>query len=118
MLLPDKPQANNGHGQWRLLPCQPIGYHSGVFPRHFSYMQGVYMTSRSLAAKVICLIALLFIAGQCAAQPPAGKKAAAGAPQNPFAKRLPAPEFPQNVAWFNTKKPLKKEDLKGKFVLL
>jgi thiol-disulfide isomerase/thioredoxin len=77
------------------------------------------MTSRTFAARVFCLLAVLLIAGQCAAQPPAAKKAAGvGGAQNPFAKRLPAPEFPQNVQWFNTSKPLKKEDLKGKFVLL
>ena len=36
---------------------------------------------------------------------------------NPFTRRLPIPEFPRNTEWLNTK-PLKKEDLKGKFVLL
>src|SRR5216117_3759960 len=80
-------------------------------------MQGVFMTSRSLAAKAFCVVAVLFMAGQCAAQPPSAKKAA-GKAENPFAHREQAPEFPQDVSWFNTKKPLKKEDLKGKFVLL
>src|SRR5262245_9987564 len=85
----------------------------------FFLARDVSMTSRTFAARVFCLIAALLIAGQCAAQPPAAKKGAAGGgAQNPFAKRLPAPEFPQNVQWFNTSKPLKKEDLKGKFVLL
>jgi len=37
--------------------------------------------------------------------------------KNPFARRIPIPEFPRNTEWLNTK-PLKKEDLKGKFVLL
>ena len=36
---------------------------------------------------------------------------------NPFTRRIPIPEFPRNTEWLNTK-PLKKEDLKGKFVLL
>jgi sugar lactone lactonase YvrE/thiol-disulfide isomerase/thioredoxin len=36
---------------------------------------------------------------------------------NPFTRRFPIPEFPRNTEWLNTK-PLKKEDLKGKFVLL
>jgi DNA-binding beta-propeller fold protein YncE len=76
------------------------------------------MTSRSFAARLFCLLAILLIAGQCAAQPPAAKKAAAGKAENPFTKRIPAPEFPQNVPWLNISKPLKKEDLKGKFVLL
>src|SRR4029079_4326672 len=58
------------------------------------------------------------IAGQCAAQPPAAKKGAGGAAKNYFTHREGAPEFPQDVKWFNTSKPLKKADLKGKFVLL
>src|SRR5580765_2007564 len=64
------------------------------------------------------LFAVLLIAHQCAAQPPAAKKAAGGAAQNPFLLREVAPEFPQDVPWFNTSKPLTKADLKGKFVLL
>src|SRR5262245_3903224 len=38
--------------------------------------------------------------------------------QHPFTPRESAPEFPQDVKWFNTAKPLTKADLKGKFVLL
>jgi thiol-disulfide isomerase/thioredoxin/DNA-binding beta-propeller fold protein YncE len=63
------------------------------------------------------LAVLLLLAGQCAAQPP-NAKGGNGAAKNPFAKRIPAPEFPQNVKWFNTAQPLKKADLKGKFILL
>ena len=36
---------------------------------------------------------------------------------NPFARRLKAPEFPKGLTWINSR-PLSKEDLKGKFVLL
>src|SRR4051812_19916372 len=76
------------------------------------------MTSSPFAARVFCLFAVLLIAGQCAAQPPVAKKAAPGAAQNPFPHREVAPEFPQDVPWLNTSKPLKKADLKGKFVML
>jgi thiol-disulfide isomerase/thioredoxin len=71
-----------------------------------------------MVLRLFFLFAVLFIAGQCAAQPPAAKKAAGGAAQNYFTHREVAPEFPQDVQWFNTRKPLKKADLKGKFVLL
>src|SRR4051812_41219988 len=76
------------------------------------------MTSSPFAARVFCLFAVLLIAGQCAAQPPVAKKAAPGAAQNPFPHREVAPEFPQDVPWLNTSRPLSKKDLKGKFVLL
>ena len=36
---------------------------------------------------------------------------------NPFPRRIEIPEFPRGTEWLNTK-PLRKEDLKGKFVLL
>ncbi|MCU0878414.1 MAG: redoxin domain-containing protein [Pirellulaceae bacterium] len=36
---------------------------------------------------------------------------------HPFPKRLVAPEFPKDLEWLNTSKPLTKADLKGKFVL-
>jgi hypothetical protein len=43
---------------------------------------------------------------------------AARAPaKTPFLQREPAPEFPPDYPWFNSK-PLTKNDLKGKFVLL
>jgi thiol-disulfide isomerase/thioredoxin len=50
---------------------------------------------------------------------PKAKPAKAKAPlaaANPFARRLDVPEFPRDLEWLNTK-PLKMEDLKGKFVL-
>ncbi|MBA2114392.1 thioredoxin-like domain-containing protein [Bremerella alba] len=37
---------------------------------------------------------------------------------HPFRARIPAPEFPQDMEWMNTKEPLELEELKGKFVLL
>jgi DNA-binding beta-propeller fold protein YncE len=46
--------------------------------------------------------------------------AAAGneTPASPFPRRIPAPEFPQNMTWINAARPLRLADLKGKFVLL
>jgi len=38
--------------------------------------------------------------------------------QNPFPRRISAPEFPRDAEWLNTAGPLRKQDLKGKFVLL
>jgi DNA-binding beta-propeller fold protein YncE len=38
--------------------------------------------------------------------------------QNPFAKRIDVPEFPERLEWLNTGRPLTKKDLKGKFVIL
>lgn len=37
---------------------------------------------------------------------------------DPFSRRLPIPEFPVGMEWLNTSKPLTKQDLKGKFVIL
>jgi thiol-disulfide isomerase/thioredoxin len=50
-----------------------------------------------------------------------GKTAAPKRPAtttNPFRDRVDLPELPQGMEWFNTKKPISKADLKGKFVLL
>jgi thiol-disulfide isomerase/thioredoxin len=49
------------------------------------------------------------VATQVGDQPPTGK--------HPFPQRIAIPEFSKNVTWLNTK-PLTKQDLKGKFVLL
>jgi len=43
---------------------------------------------------------------------------AAGAPQNPFLHRIPIPDFPRDIPWLNVAGPLRKQDLRGKFVLL
>lgn len=37
---------------------------------------------------------------------------------NPFKVRIPAPPFPRDMEWLNTKGPVELKDLKGKFVLL
>ena len=42
----------------------------------------------------------------------------AGELPHPFAQRIPAPEFPQDIEWLNVGGPLKIRDLRGKFVLL
>jgi hypothetical protein len=36
----------------------------------------------------------------------------------PFDDLIHAPEFPMDLDWINTEKPLRLEDLRGKFVLL
>lgn len=38
--------------------------------------------------------------------------------EHPFPKRAPAAEFPADLEWFNTDRPLTLADLRGKFVLL
>lgn len=50
-------------------------------------------------------------------QDPSGKPAAAPEADNPFPRRIPAPDFPKDAIWLNTGGPLRKQDLKGKFVL-
>lgn len=39
-------------------------------------------------------------------------------PNAPFQRRFDVEDFPKGMQWLNTKKPLSKRDLKGKFVLL
>lgn len=39
-------------------------------------------------------------------------------PNAPFERRFDIGDFPKGIDWLNTKKPLSKRDLKGKFVLL
>ena len=38
--------------------------------------------------------------------------------EHPFVHRLPIPDFPKDATWLNTGGPLRKADLKGKFVIL
>jgi thiol-disulfide isomerase/thioredoxin len=38
--------------------------------------------------------------------------------ENPFARRISIPDFPAGMQWLNTSKPLTKQDLSGKFVVL
>ncbi|MEO8493678.1 MAG: thioredoxin-like domain-containing protein [Planctomycetota bacterium] len=38
--------------------------------------------------------------------------------ENPFARRIDIPDFPKGMQWLNTSKPLTKQDLSGKFVIL
>ena len=40
------------------------------------------------------------------------------ADEHPFPQRVPAPDFPKDAEWLNTGGPLRKQDLRGKFVLL
>ena len=49
-----------------------------------------------------------------------GKKDAepAAGPQHPFAHRVNIPDFPKDMEWLNVAGPLRKQDVKGKFVLL
>ena len=39
-------------------------------------------------------------------------------PRNPFPRRLNLPDFPKDMEWLNVAGPIRKQDLKGKFVLL
>jgi DNA-binding beta-propeller fold protein YncE len=63
----------------------------------------------------VALLGFLLMALSCGAAQDANDNAAA--PANPFGKRIPIPEFSSGITWLNSK-PLKKADLKGKFVLL
>ncbi|MGE0755965.1 MAG: thioredoxin-like domain-containing protein [Pirellulaceae bacterium] len=47
---------------------------------------------------------------------PAAQPEVDGEP-HPFPRRIPIPEFPQDLQWLNTAQPLKKADVAGKFVL-
>jgi thiol-disulfide isomerase/thioredoxin len=49
---------------------------------------------------------------------PADEPADEGALENPFARRIEVPDFPRDMQWLNTNGPLRKKDLKGKFVIL
>lgn len=44
--------------------------------------------------------------------------AANGQERNPFPRKLETPEFPEGLEWINVKTPLKKADLKGKFIIV
>lgn len=48
----------------------------------------------------------------------AAEQPAAKAAEHPFRVKIPAPEFPKDMEWMNTKGPLELKDLRGKFVLL
>ncbi len=39
-------------------------------------------------------------------------------PEHPFPRRISIPDFPKDMEWLNTSGPLRKQDLKGKFVIL
>jgi thiol-disulfide isomerase/thioredoxin len=39
-------------------------------------------------------------------------------PRNPFIHRVNAPDFPKDMEWLNVAGPIRKQDLKGKFVIL
>lgn len=78
--------------------------------------------SRSLR---FLLVLALFVTTQlsfadrlAAQEQPAAPTANLGPLENPFARRVNIPEFPVGMQWLNTSKPLTKEDLKGKFVIL
>ncbi|MCA9124018.1 MAG: redoxin domain-containing protein [Planctomycetales bacterium] len=78
----------------------------------------------SLVPRVVLLLALFtasqlsFAGGVNAQDLPAALEADQDAVQNPFARRIPVPDFPAGMQWLNTSKPLTKQDLKGKFVVL
>lgn len=59
--------------------------------------------------------------GAAPAAPAGGAAAETETPRTgsaPFPRRLQVPDFPKDAQWLNTGGPLRKQDLKGKFVLL
>ena len=60
-----------------------------------------------------------FAGGAAAQEQPAAAANENQAPlENPFARRISIPDFPKGMEWLNTSKPLTKQDLQGKFVVL
>lgn len=63
------------------------------------------------------------VAGQ-PAKPAVAPESEAGDPdalegvRNPFPRQIDIPDFPEDMQWLNTGGPLRKRDLKGKFVIL
>jgi len=57
------------------------------------------------------VLALLLVAAACSPD-------SSSAEQSPFAGSTPAPEFPEDLDWLNTPRPLSLADLRGKVVLL
>jgi len=51
-------------------------------------------------------------------EPPKEEPAEEPDPEHPFPTHIPAPDFPKGMTWLNTAKPIHKDDLKGKFVIL
>ncbi len=81
-------------------------------------------TSRSGRARVLAIVALFLIGvwllGQKASPWFAAgqQETAASDDDNPFARRIPAPDLDGGVEWVNTAEPVKLESLRGRFVLL
>ncbi len=71
---------------------------------------------------ILSLIAALlfsFVDGITAQERPAAPANPNREPvENPFARRISIPDLPTGMQWLNTSKPLTKQDLKGKFVVL
>ncbi len=71
---------------------------------------------------ILSLIAALlfsFVDGITAQERPAAPANPNQEPvENPFARRISIPDLPTGMQWLNTSKPLTKQDLKGKFVVL
>jgi DNA-binding beta-propeller fold protein YncE len=70
----------------------------------------------SLGCALACVLAVSWGCNQVVAQVPKNKAAAVDKLQNPFPQRQATDEFSNKLIWLNTA-PLKKADLKGKFVL-
>ncbi|MDA1050555.1 MAG: thioredoxin-like domain-containing protein [Planctomycetota bacterium] len=75
--------------------------------------------------RILCLLTLLVanqfsFADRIAAQerPAADANPNQEPLENPFVRRISIPDFPKDMQWLNTSKPLTKQDLKGKFVVL
>jgi DNA-binding beta-propeller fold protein YncE len=93
---------------------------------------GITRSWRSTARRGVGLILLGLLAMACSLpaagiagdgektepKPTAQKKEAATSVPNPFPERFPCPDFIGVDEWFNTEKPLRLADLRGKVVLL
>ncbi len=75
------------------------------------------MTSRSMLCRIGALCCVILIAA-CPAIATDYAAGAQEAPGNPFPQRIRVPDFPRDAEWLNTTGPVRKRDLKGKFVLL
>jgi DNA-binding beta-propeller fold protein YncE len=103
--------------------CLPALYLPCQTPEELAFMFGTQHNSRIL--RMFFLFALVSASQFSFTDRVAAQEPRAAAPdanqeplENPFARRISIPEFPEGMQWLNTSKPLTKQDLRGKFVIL